>query len=219
MKKNVLAVIALAALSFTACKKENTTVESTATEVTAEAEGTKYNVAADKSNIDWTGGKVTGDKHTGTIGLKEGDVTVNEGKVVGGNFVIDMNTITVTDITDPEMKASLEGHLKGATAENSDHFFNTTQFPTGTFVITAVTEENGTQMVEGNLTIKDITNAVKFPATITVGENDVTIVTENFEIDRTKWGVNYNSGSIVKDLGDKVINDNIVLKLNVSATK
>lgn len=220
MKKNVLAVIALAALSFTACKKENTTVESTPTEVSTDAvEGTKYNVATEKSVIDWTGGKVTGDKHTGTISIKEGDVVVNEGKVVGGNFVIDMNTITVTDITDPEMKANLEGHLKGATAENSDHFFNAGKYPTGTFVITSITEENGAQMVEGNLTIKDITNSVKFPAVITVNENDVTIVTENFEINRTKWGINYNSGSIVKDLGDKVINDNIILKLNVTATK
>ena len=221
MKKNVLAVIALAALSFTACKKENTTAETTTTEVSADSvQGTKYNVAVDKSNIDWTGGKISGDKHTGTITLKEGDVTVNEGKVVGGNFVIDINSIVVTDITDPEMKAGLEGHLKGATAENSDHFFNAGKFPTGTFVITTVTEENGTQMVEGILTLKDVTNAVKFPATVTVTDNDVTIVTENFEIDRTKWGVNYNSGSVVKDLaGDKIINDNIILKLNVAATK
>lgn len=219
MKKNVLAVFALAALSFTACKKENTTVETTTpTEVTA-TEGTKYNVAVDKSNIDWTGGKVTGDKHTGTIALKSGDVVVNEGKVVGGEFVIDMNSITVTDITDPEMKANLEGHLKGATAENSDHFFNAGKFPTGNFVITNIIDENGTLIVEGNLTIKETTHAVKFPAVITVTDNEVTLVTENFEIDRTKWGVNYNSGSIVKDLGDKVINDNIILKLNVAATK
>lgn len=222
MKKNVFAVIALAALSFTACKKENTTVETTTpTEVTpGSTEGTKYNVATDKSKIDWTGGKVSGDKHTGTLALKEGSVAVKDNKVVGGNFVIDMNSITVTDITDADKKAMLEGHLKGTSADNSDHFFNTGKFPVGTFVLTSVTDENGTQMVEGNLTLKDVTNSVKFPATVTVTDTDVTIVTENFEIDRTKWGVNFNSGSVVQDLaGDKIINDNIILKLNVAATK
>lgn len=222
MKKNALTIIALAALSLTACKKENSTVETaTPTEATSEStEGTKFNVATDKSKIDWTGGKVSGDKHTGTLSLKEGNVAVKDGKVVGGNFVIDMNSITVTDITDAEKKGMLEGHLKGSNAENSDHFFNTEKYPVGTFVLTSVTEENGTQMVEGNLTLKDVTNTVKFPATVTITDTDVTIVTDNFEIDRTKWNVNYNSGSVIQDLaGDKIINDNIVLKLNVAATK
>lgn len=221
MKKNVLAVIALAALSFTACKKENTTVETTdAVEVAAPAEGTKYTVAVADSKIDWTGGKVSGDNHTGTIALKEGEVSVNEGKVTTGKFVIDINSITVTDITDAEMKAGLEGHLKGATAENADHFFNAAKFPTGTFEITSITEENGKQMIEGNLTLKEVSHSIKFPATVTVTDADVTIASDEFEIDRTKWGVNYNSGSVVKDLaGDKVINDNIKLKLAVKAAK
>lgn len=221
MKKNVFAVIALAALSFTACKKENTTVETTdATEVTTTTEGTKYNVSVADSKIDWTGGKVSGDNHTGTILLSEGEVSVNEGKLVNGKFVIDINSIVVTDITDAEMKAGLEGHLKGATAENADHFFNAAKFPTGTFELTGVTEENGKQIIAGNLTLKEVSHAIKFPATVTVTDADVTISSEEFEIDRTKWGVNYNSGTLVKDLaGDKIINDNIKLKFSVKATK
>jgi len=132
----------------------------------------------------------------------------------------DMTSISVVDLTDPDMKSKLEGHLKGSSEENSDHFFNTTKYPTGTFVLTSVTEENGQQMVAGNLTLKEVTHAINFPAVVTVTDNDVTIVTEDFEIDRTKWGVNYNSGSTFKDLaGDKIINDNIKLKLNVKATK
>ena len=31
-----------------------------------------------------------------------------------------------------------------------------------------------------------------------------------FEINRTRWGVNYNSGSIFKRLGDKAIKDGIM---------
>ena len=100
------------------------------------------------------------------------------------------------------------------------YFFNVSKFPTAAFEITKVSEENGKQMVEGNLTIKEATHAIKFPATVTVTDADVTIASDEFEIDRTKWAVNYNSGSVVKDLaGDKVINDNIKLKLAVKATK
>ncbi len=173
-----------------------------------------------ESKIDWVGGKVSGDQHIGTIALKEGQVIVSNNLVTGGKFTIDMNSIVVTDITDAEMKAGLEGHLKGATAENADHFFNVSKFPTATFEITNVTEENGKQMVEGNLTIKEATHGIKFPATVTVTDADVTIASDEFEIDRTKFAVNYNSGSVVKDLaGDKVINDNIKLKISVKATK
>lgn len=222
MKKNVLALVAFAALSLTACKKENTTVETTdAVETTTQtADAVTYNAIAADSKIDWVGGKVSGDQHTGTIALKEGQVFVTNNAVTGGKFTIDMNSIVVTDITDAEMKAGLEGHLKGATAENADHFFNVSKFPTAAFEITKVSEENGKQMVEGNLTIKEATHAIKFPATVTVTDADVTIASDEFEIDRTKWAVNYNSGSVVKDLaGDKVINDNIKLKLAVKATK
>ena len=222
MKKNVLALVAFAALSLTACKKENTTVETTdAVETTTQtADAVTYNAVAADSKIDWVGGKVSGDQHTGTITLKEGQVFVTNNAVTGGKFTIDMNSIVVTDITDAEMKAGLEGHLKGATAENADHFFNVSKFPTAAFEITKVSEENGKQMVEGNLTIKEATHAIKFPATVTVTDADVTIASDEFEIDRTKFAVNYNSGSVVKDLaGDKVINDNIKLKISVKATK
>src|SRR5690554_7893288 len=67
--------------------------------------------------------------------------------MTGGRFIVDMNSITVTDLTDAEMKGNLEGHLKGATAENADHFFNVSQFPTSSFEVTNVAEENGQHMV------------------------------------------------------------------------
>lgn len=221
MKKNVFTLVALATLSLTACKKENTTVETETTEATAPAtDAVTYNVDAATSTINWVGSKVSGDNHTGTITLKDGEVYITNNVVTGGKFTVDMNTITVTDITDAEKKAGLEGHLKGATAENADHFFNTSKFPTASFEITNITEENGKQMVEGNLTIKEATHGIKFPATITVTDTEVTMVSDDFEIDRTKFAVNYNSGSVIADLaGDKVINDNIKLNISVKATK
>lgn len=222
MKKIVLSLAVIATLSLASCGNKNAeTTTTTEQEVTAPAtDAVGYKIATADSKIDWVGGKVSGDTHTGTIGLSEGEVFVKDGKVTNGKFVIDINSIVVTDITDAEMKAGLEGHLKGTSEEKADHFFNATKFPTGAFELTSITEENGKQLVTGNLTLKEATNSITFPAVVTVTDAEVTIVSDEFEIDRTKWGVNFNSGSVLKDLaGDKIINDNIKIKISTKATK
>ena len=50
-----------------------------------------------KSSVKWLGKKVTGE-HSGTISIKEGALDVTNGKVTGGKVVIDMNSITDTDL-------------------------------------------------------------------------------------------------------------------------
>lgn len=220
MKKNVLTIVALAALSFTACKKGETTSTTTneATEQTADA--VVYNVTTAASLINWEASKLAGGGHTGTISIEEGEVFTTDGVLTGGKFVIDMNSINVTDLTDPEMKGNLEAHLKGATEENADHFFNTSKYPTSTFEITNVVDNNENQIIEGNLTIKGTTHSIQFPAEVNITDTEVTINSEEFEIDRTLWNVNYNSGSVIKDLAsDKVINDNIKLSVAIQVAK
>lgn len=225
MKKNILAILAVSALTLTSCKKEatatTTSTDSTATAQTSvPVDGTAFNIASGESKVEWEGGKVTGDKHTGTINIKEGKLVTNEGKLVDGTVVFDMTSIASTDITDPEMKGKLEGHLKGLNEEGKDDFFNVNTYPTATLDITNVTEENGKTMVEGNLDLKGKTDVVKFPATITEDANGVKLVTEEFTIDRTKWGVNYGSGTKIENLAaDKVIKDEIKLKASLTAKK
>ena len=57
----------------------------------------KKNVNVKTSTIKWTGEKLTG-SHEGTISLKEGFVTMENGKLTGGEFVADMTSINVTDL-------------------------------------------------------------------------------------------------------------------------
>lgn len=230
MKKSILMVFALTALVLTSCKKEASatedTVDSTAvsnSDAPAVEGAEAFAVQPADSKLDWEGGKISGDKHSGFINFKEGEVLVKDGKVVGGKFVLDMNTIESTDIKDdPEMKIMLDGHLKGTAEdkEKADHFFNVTQYPTATFEITSVAEENGKQVVEGNLTIKDKTNPIKFTAQVKVDGDNASLVSDEIIIDRTKWNVNYNSGSVIKDLAaDKVIKDEIKVLVSVLAKK
>ncbi len=212
-----------ASLALTvSCKKDNTDNAETTEAVEAKeatAEAVKYNVNTEESVIDWTGSKPTG-KHTGTIKISEGEFAVKNDSVESGKFTLDMNSITVTDLEAGNGKEDLEGHLKGlGKEETADHFFNVNKYPTGTFEITGITQEEGKTMVEGNLTLKETTKNIKFPATITVTPEAVTLVSESFKIDRTLWKVNYSSKSIFDNLGDKYVDDEIEIKVNVKAAK
>ncbi|KGO84401.1 YceI family protein [Flavobacterium rakeshii] len=223
MKNKFTLLMLCASLALTvSCKKDNTENAETTEAVEAKeatAEAVKYNVNTEESVIDWTGSKPTG-KHTGTIKISEGEFAVKNDSVESGKFTLDMNSITVTDLEAGNGKEDLEGHLKGlGKEETADHFFNVNKYPTGTFEITGITQEEGKTMVEGNLTLKETTKNIKFPATITVTPEAVTLVSESFKIDRTLWKVNYSSKSIFDNLGDKYVDDEIEIKVNVKAAK
>jgi len=160
-------------------------------------------VNAEKSSIVWLAKKVTGE-HTGTVNLKEGNLIFKSGKLVGGNFTVDMTSLTPTDLSG-DWKAKLEGHLK------SEDFFGTEKNPTSTLVFKKIaTKPNGVYTVTADLTIKGITNPVTFDITVK-GDTASTKLT----IDRTKYGIKYNSKSFFDSIGDKAIYDDFDLTVNL----
>lgn len=216
MKSTTLKITMLAFLAVGAFSCKNSEKETSAEmEVAAEASemAVEYTVDPAASNIKWEGSKPTA-THYGTIKLSSGTFSVHEGKVQAGNFVVDMNTITDEDL-EGESKANLEAHLKGTVEGKEGDFFDVNKFPTSTFELTSI-EGN---KVFGNLTIKDKTNAVEFPATITMEGDSLMLVSEPFELDRTKWGVNYGSKSIFPNLGDKFISDTMKITMSLTAKK
>lgn len=218
MKKSILTLFAVAALSLTACNEKKSVDTNEALETTeATATSVEYKVDTENSQIEWAGGKIAGGGHTGTIDLEDGLVYAENGKVTLGKFVIDMNTIASTDLTDETRKADLEAHLKGTAEGKENDFFNVTEFPVATFELVTVKEDS---TIVGNLTMKGKTNSIEFPATVTVTDNEITINSAEFDIDRTKWGVNFNSGSVFGDLAkESIIKDNITVKISVKATR
>ena len=217
MKKKFVNILFITALSISlfSCKdkaKEATTKEAE-TPVAVEPTAEIFTVDKAASSIAWTGFKPTG-SHNGTIDLESGVLNVTDGKVVGGSFIIDMSTITVLDIpADDEGNAKLLGHLTDA------DFFDIEKYPSAAFTITEISEAEGKTMLSGNLTLKEVKNNVTFPVTISNEGGTITITSEAFSIDRTKWNVQYGSKSIFEDLGDKFINDDIELKITVKAAK
>ena len=207
-------------LAFVACNNKTTgtkakTATAQATPTTAITKATTYQL--NSGILNWTGSKALGSAHQGTIYLSKGTLGVTAGgKITTGNFTIDMNSITNTDMKEGQGKEKLEGHLKAG------DFFDVAKFPTGSFQITQVEPVKGianvTHNVTGNLTLKGVKKSVTIPATISVAGGKVTAVSPSFTIDRTEWGIQYGSGSIVGLAKDKVINDDITLVLELSAS-
>ena len=171
-----------------------------------------YNVDIKSSNIVWKGYKVTGE-HTGNVKLQNGTLLFTDGKLTGGSFEVDMNSITCTD-QEGEWAAKLVGHLK------SDDFFGVAKYPASKFVITRAIPQDtkGNYKVIGNLTIKETTKEIKFPVNLTE-TNGVVTATGKMTIDRSEYNVRYGSGSFFDGLGDKTIYDEFDLNVTLVAKK
>ena len=160
-----------------------------------------------KSTIKWIGSKIT-ESHEGFINVKEGMLLINHGTLVGGEVSIDMNSIVNTDM-EGRPKTRLEWHLK------SDDFFDVESHPISTIKITKATKTEGNNYaIVADLTIKGITHSITFDAEVNIRK--IAFFTKaKIKIDRTKWDIKYNSGNFFKDLGDKVILDEIELEINL----
>lgn len=163
-----------------------------------------------KSSVKWIGKKVGGE-HSGTITIKEGHLQVENSKITGGKVKIDMNSIKVTDITDPDMNAKLLGHLK------SDDFFGVATYQSAELEINNVKSNGVNHNFTGDLTIKGITHSVSFTATSSVVAND-TVYKGVIIIDRSKYNVRYGSKSFFDNLGNKVISDEFTLDFMLFVT-
>lgn len=224
MKKRFFNVFVFAtiAVGTVACKdnKENRVTPGEAQQAaTAGDSAVAYQIDADESTIEWRGTKPTGE-HVGTINIQSGTISATEDEIESGNVVIDMNSIKVTDegISDKD-RTNLENHLKGTVDGKETDFFNVKKFPTATFEITGITENNGKKMLQGNLTLKEDTKNIEIPVSTSVDEDELSIESETFTINRTDWKVNYGSKSVFDNLGDNWISDEMELKIKVTATR
>jgi len=172
-----------------------------------------YKIDTQKSVIEWTGKKVLG-AHNGEIKLASGAITTESKIPVKGTFVIDMNSISNKDLTDAEAKSKLLGHLR------SEDFFSVDKFPAAQFAATRIRDAgNGNLNITGNLTIKGITNSISFPATYTVKGNQLTAKAANVKVDRTKYNMKFGSKSFFESIGDKAIDDEFLLNINIVAVR
>ncbi len=220
MKKLIfLTPLFLFTLAFSSCSNapegEKAVVSMAKGEAAKATSGaTTYNVDSN-SSITWTGSK-PGGKHMGKLKISKGTLKVSNGNIEAGNFTIDMKSNVVTDLAAGEGKEKLEGHL------GADDFFGVATYPTGSFTITNVAPVAGnaavTHKLTGDLKLKDKVQSITFDANVNLGPNKLSAVTPSFTINRTQWGINYNSG-IINTAKDKLINDEVGIVISLNASK
>ncbi|HZK07334.1 MAG TPA: YceI family protein [Bacteroidales bacterium] len=223
--KNMFFTLMLAAGILASCTSGGQKTESSDAKEVKEAGYDKaYAVDATQSTLEWQGYKPTGTHH-GTVNITDGILTVENGNLTGGRFVIDLKSITVIDLTDAKDNAKLTGHL------NSSDFFDTEKYPVATFVITDVNEFDNTMMngkkeigdivpshtITGNLTMKDTTRSITFNAHIALVDDMITAETNQFFLDRVRWNVQYGSKTLFNNLKDNFINDEMGIAIKLTA--
>ena len=127
MIKKTLPMVCLFVVSLliTGCKNKTEEANTSEAEAAAVSESTseKFTVNVTESTIEWKGYKPTG-THNGTISLDNGVFKTNNGKLQSGTFLIDMNSISVSDLEAGDGKEDLEAHLKGIVEGKENHFFD-----------------------------------------------------------------------------------------------
>lgn len=215
-------IFAAAVITLTACTGSSDNATTTTEQEASAATGKEFVADSNNSLITWRAAHKGGfAPRYGTLKLDSGGISVENGVVTGGSFSIDVNSLVVdtTSVTEKDKKAvDLQNHLK------SPDFFDAAKYSTVKFVITNVAPydsanvksltEGATNLVSGNLTIKDSTINVTFPAKIVVNNSDVDIDAK-FSVDRTSWGLRYGAKG---NPADWMISKDFELGLDIKAT-
>lgn len=197
--------VALAACGGAEKKTEEKAETKEAPKTEEKAVTQEFTINPSESNVVWSGEVLGVYEHRGTVDVVEGNLEVEGNQVNGGNFVVDLRTMTPTD----ENYTPEEGKSKEKLVEHlsSDDFFDVKNHPTSTFEIISHDPSNNT--IKGNLTIRGVTNEV----TVT----DVNVDLENntasgkLTFDRKKFDVAFTHPA-----QDVVISDDVHLEVQLA---
>ena len=212
MKKISTILMLVAVIFITSCnndsKKDELVEPTTETNVDEKAkiEEKEYVISNSESIVKWSAQGV-GHGHVGNVNIVAGKLKIENGVVPNGKITIDLRSMTCTDIKDAGENKDLIDHLKGA------DFFNVAEFPTASLEFIDATDMKN---VKANMTIKDKTEEIIFPITISQ-ENGKVILSSKLKIDRTKFGITYNSTNFFENLKDRAISDEINFEIKLIA--
>lgn len=228
-----MAILTVSILFFTACEEADNSDNGDGADTSAvtiedegdDMEGTnRYNLDLGQSEMMWLGNKPTG-QHYGTIELDDSYITVDNGNITGGEIRVDMSTLQSTDPLEDDQRGKLEADLR------EERFFDADNYQYATLQITSATPYDGeyelgdedlealsdyraeepTHEVTGELTIKDKTNTITFPAAIDIRDDRVSATTL-FKFNRKDWDLRYKGDA------EQVIADDIYFGFDVEAT-
>ena len=181
-----------------------------------------YKLDVNKSEIAWVGYQPSNNQ-SGILSFKEGKFYTKDRHLMEGNVLIDMRSIEVTsESLNEEDQLKLGDHLI------SKDFFDVEKYPTSEFMFLDIklldTNEEisspgdpaikvHTHEVEGELTIKGITQRVKFPVYFEIDGHQLKAESK-FLLYRTKWGMDF---MIESSYGDKKILPEVQVSFDIIA--
>ncbi|MEK7545433.1 MAG: YceI family protein [Patescibacteria group bacterium] len=160
---------------------------------------------------------VKGYADKGTFAVKEGFVTIKDGKIFSGKVTFDMRSIAVISTGIGGGNEMLAKHLK------SKDFFDVDQFPTGELTFDGSTPDVDVSktfrsLVSADLTLKGLKQEIQFPVRLYMKDGQPH-ADGALELDRTRWDIRYGSDKFFDNLADDVISDIFVVYFEITAKK
>jgi len=171
-----------------------------------QSDTTYYSINTDSSKVEWAC-----DLHHGYLLLKESQLAIVNGNLVGGNFKICMESIVDLDIDYDLMRETLQNTLK------SIEFFNTKKYHYSSFEIDHVDIANNTMI--GDLTFIGVTNCVELKYDLILSNDSISAVTNEIIIDRTDWGSTSMSKDDAKSDKSFIVPNEVKIKVTLVGTK
>ena len=166
-----------------------------------------FKIDTKKSNVKWVGSKISGSSHEGNISIIEGIISIQHENMVNADFVVDLNTMTCTDLGEKKAGYLVE-HLK------DEDFFDVPNYPKARLKLIKATKIEKGYNITAGLTIKDKTHPVVFNIEW-MQRGSTGLASGTLTFDRTKYDITYGSGSFIDNLGDRAIKDEVTLEFRV----
>lgn len=165
------------------------------------------------SSVNWWGYKIIRSEpfsHNGNIKLKTGKFNFKDGKLIDGDFILDMRSLTINN-ADGADKDKWTKDLK------SSNFFDVKKYPLALFHLSKVLpndkNDGYNSLVIGEVTIKGKRKTISFPANVNINGYSVSMETAKITINRHEFNVFYKPG-----IKDYVIKDEMEIQVKL-ATK
>jgi len=150
--------------------------------------------------LTWQGrAAVGGYAPEGTLEILEASAEIKEDKLIDLSVVVDMRTLD-------QENSRLKNHLR------DEDFFYVDKFPVATFILSDVVQlKNAEILLNGIMTIRGMSSEEKIRAEVIRNDESIRISFDHI-MDRTSYGITYNSPSVFEKLKENAIADEFVLK-------
>ncbi|MDW3651041.1 MAG: YceI family protein [Bacteroidia bacterium] len=153
-----------------------------------------------KSQLNWTG-KAAFNAYSlsGSLEAEYAQLRLENGSLLSANILIDMKSLEAEN-------KDLQKHLR------SKDFFEVKKYPEASFVLTETSPFTaGKQRLKGNLIIKKQSHPAEIQIEITEDQGSYRL-TGSMTIDRTQYGIYFNSPNVFTNLKEQAIADEFELE-------